>query len=163
MQRGKTTSTCLQHGDSGVFVAFVSCPKAKTAGRRTFDGVFGVDYYCGVFSVGGLTDEHVVVAHRHGIMRGEAFVSEKQPLAVGEVLSHAHVGLARQGSGKVHHCRLYGLETHQEIQQPSSVAVTAIADDRFRVSAVAADHAAKPLVAGGQAVNLGQNHEVVAS
>lgn len=161
MQGHRKPNAETVHGDGGILVATLTRPGYETARRSKGDSVFVVHLDLGVFLCGHLADEKVVLTGILAIMGGEAFVAEKQPLAIGEVLAHAQVRLACQGRGEVHHAVLQVLETHHPVEQSAVVPQPCVADDHFGVVVVTADHTAQPLLAGGHAVEVGEHHEVV--
>ena len=161
MNSHRKTNAKTVHRNGGILVATLTCPCDETAGWSTGDGVLVVHLYLSVFLCGYLADEEVVLTGILAIMRGEAFVFEKQPLSVREVLAYAHVRFACQGRGEVHHAVLQVLETHQPVEQSAIVSQSCVADDHLGIVVVTADHTAQPLLAGGHAVEVGEHHEVV--
>lgn len=161
MKSHHETNTQTVHGDGGVTGTAFASPGAKAAGWCAGNGVLIVDVDLSVFLRGHLADEEVVLAGVLAIVGGEAFVLEKQPLAIGEVFAHAHVRLASKGGGEVHHAVLQVLETHQPVEHPSVVPQSAVTDYHLGIVVVTADHAAQPLLAGRHAVEIGKHHEVV--
>lgn len=157
-QRAWTTT---MHGDGGITPCALTNPSSCRSRREHLNGIVRINLHLRVLLGSHLADEYVVIASFHGIMFNESLVPEKQPLTIGEVLAHSHVGLACQCRREVHHAVLQGIETHQRIEQCVPALITAVANDHLGVTVVVVDHATQPLVAGGTAVCIGEYQKIV--
>ncbi len=129
-------------------------------GLRQHKGV-GVDDDGGILIGGHFIDKEVVVAAGDMVDGGEAFIAEEDRFFIGEVTADAHVGNTGERIGKVLQRGMKGIEPDDFVEEAGPFLVWAIAEHDLDPVAIAVLHLLHPEFAGGHAIGVGQEDDLV--
>ncbi len=158
-QRKTRPHVVFRHGR--VAATLLSHPNAEAVGRGGEDGIFGVNQDLGVLFGGHLADEKIVVADGSRVMGNESFIPVKQLFTIRKIPADTHEGMTVEGRRKVEQSVLERIEAHEAVQGAFLLDERTVANDDFRIVAVAVHHATQPLVVGWHTVEVGEDDNVV--